>query len=78
MIEYFDELEIYPGSKTTHFRSLRKKTGIEFGDMLFFDDESRNRNVERELGVCTCIVPDGMGIAVFDEAVRRWRKERGK
>lgn len=78
IIDYFDEMEIYPGSKTTHFRSLKKKTGFEYEEMLFFDDESRNRNVERDLGVMTCIVPDGMSVRVFDEGVRRWRKERGR
>lgn len=78
IIDYFDEMEIYPGSKTTHFRSLKKKTGFEYAEMLFFDDESRNRNVERDLGVMTCIVPDGMSVRVFDEGVRRWRKERGR
>jgi len=49
-IEYFDHLEIYPGSKITHFVKLQKATGLKYEDMLFFDDESRNKNVE-SLGV---------------------------
>jgi magnesium-dependent phosphatase 1 len=49
-IDYFDHLEIYPGSKITHFTKLQKATGFGFEEMLFFDDESRNRNVEA-LGV---------------------------
>lgn len=49
-IEYFDFLEIYPGSKITHFVKLQKATGLRYEEMLFFDDESRNRNVE-SLGV---------------------------
>jgi len=49
-IEYFDYMEIYPGSKITHFVKLEKATGLRYEDMLFFDDESRNRNVE-SLGV---------------------------
>jgi len=49
-IEYFDHLEIYPGSKITHFVKLQKATGLRYEDMLFFDDESRNKNVE-SLGV---------------------------
>jgi magnesium-dependent phosphatase 1 len=49
-IEFFDYLEIYPGSKITHFNKLQKATGLKFEEMLFFDDESRNRNVET-LGV---------------------------
>lgn len=76
-IDYFDEFEIYPGSKVTHFQSLYRKTGIEYSDMLFFDDESRNRNVERELGVQMILVPKGVGNAVFDKGVLAWRKRRG-
>ncbi|CCX08909.1 magnesium-dependent phosphatase-1 [Pyronema domesticum] len=77
-IDYFDEFEIYPGSKTTHFKSLAKKTGIHYEDMLFFDDESRNKNVERELGVLMILVPKGVNFQVFDRGVREWRKRRGK
>ncbi|KAG8626971.1 hypothetical protein KVT40_005916 [Elsinoe batatas] len=43
----FDVLEIYPGDKKTHFERIRKKTGLPFEDMLFFDDERRNKNVEK-------------------------------
>ncbi|TVY46921.1 DNA repair protein [Lachnellula occidentalis] len=49
-IEHFDYLEIYPGSKITHFTKLQKASGLAYEDMLFFDDEARNRNVET-LGV---------------------------
>jgi len=43
-------MEIYPGNKITHFNKIQKATGLRFEDMLFFDDESRNKNVE-SLGV---------------------------
>ena len=42
--------EIYPSSKDRHFRSLKSKTGVDFGDMLFFDDERRNIMEVREKG----------------------------
>jgi magnesium-dependent phosphatase 1 len=77
-IDFFDEMEIYPGSKTTHFQSLQKKTGIDYRDMLFFDDEARNRNVERELGVLMILVPDGTNNEDFDRGVREWRKRNVK
>jgi magnesium-dependent phosphatase 1 len=50
-IHFFDHLEIYPGSKIAHFKQLHKITGIPYSEMLFFDDESRNKEVERELGM---------------------------
>jgi magnesium-dependent phosphatase 1 len=43
-------MEIYPGNKITHFNKLQKATGLRYEEMLFFDDESRNKNVET-LGV---------------------------
>ncbi|CED82524.1 Magnesium-dependent phosphatase [Phaffia rhodozyma] len=45
-IDFFDGKEIYPGSKLKHFKRLHEKTGIPYEEMLFFDDESRNKEVE--------------------------------
>ncbi|PSK36000.1 Protein csx2 [Elsinoe australis] len=73
----FDVLEIYPGSKTTHFERIRKKTGLEFGEMLFFDDESRNRNVET-LGVTMRLVRDGVTVEEVEKGVWEWRKRNGR
>ncbi|WFD05865.1 protein-tyrosine-phosphatase [Malassezia vespertilionis] len=50
-IHLFDQLEIYPGSKITHFNKIAQTTGVAFKDMLFFDDERRNAEVQRKLGV---------------------------
>lgn len=76
-IEYFDHLQIYPGSKTTHFERLHRDSGIEYEDMLFFDDESRNKNVE-VLGVTMKLVPRGVSRDVIDEGVKAWRKRHGR
>lgn len=72
-IEYFDYLQIYPGSKTTHFERIQRETGIQYEDMLFFDDESRNKNVE-VLGVVMQLVRDGVTREEVDAGVRSWRK----
>lgn len=53
------------------------REGIAFEDMLFFDDESRNRDVERELGVTFYLVRDGVTRAEIDAGVWEWRKRRG-
>jgi magnesium-dependent phosphatase 1 len=72
-ILFFDSLQIIPGSKTVHVSRVQKQLGVDFSDMIFFDDEARNKNVERELGVFTYLVRDGMTIEVIDEAVKEWR-----
>jgi magnesium-dependent phosphatase 1 len=75
-LDYFDHLEIYPGSKITHFTKLQKATGLRFEDMLFFDDEARNRNVET-LGVTMYLVRDGVNRQEIDNGIREWRKRHG-
>lgn len=76
-ISAFDYLEIYPGSKTAHFASLHKRTGLAYEEMLFFDDESRNKNVE-PLGVVMKLVNDGVTREVIDQGVRKWRERHGR
>lgn len=76
-LSLFDHLEIYPGTKTTHFRSLQKKSGLPFEEMLFFDDEARNRNVE-QLGVIMYLVIDGVTAGEVDKGIRDWRRRNGR
>ena len=89
-ITFFMFREIYPGAKTRHFRHIQSSTksmarkqegipkdGIAYEDMLFFDDESRNRDVERELGVTFYLVRDGVTREEVDAGVWAWRKRRG-
>ncbi|KAI6011820.1 magnesium-dependent phosphatase-1 [Pisolithus marmoratus] len=74
-INFFDQLEIYPTDKTVHFKALHKKTGLPYSEMLFFDDERRNRNVEK-LGVTFILVPEGRGVdnKLFEEGLNEWRR----
>ncbi|KJX95424.1 magnesium-dependent phosphatase-1 like protein [Zymoseptoria brevis] len=73
----FDYMEIYPGSKITHFKALQRKSGIAYEEMLFFDDESRNKNVE-ELGVVMKLVRDGVTVKEIDEGVELWRERNNR
>lgn len=90
-ISFFTFREIYPGAKTRHFRQIQASTkslaknreeiskdGIAYEDMLFFDDESRNRDTERELGVTFYLVRDGVTRVEVDKGVWLWRKKQGK
>ncbi|EKM51009.1 uncharacterized protein PHACADRAFT_128667 [Phanerochaete carnosa HHB-10118-sp] len=72
-IGFFDHLEIYPGSKIPHFQSLHKKTGIPYSEILFFDDERRNAEVE-SLGVTFCLVQRGMDDRTFEKGLAEWRR----
>jgi magnesium-dependent phosphatase 1 len=76
-IDFFDHLQIYPGSKTTHFERIHRDSGIAYEDMLFFDDESRNKNVE-VLGVTMQLIKDGVTRNEIDAGVKSWRKRYGK
>ncbi|KAL1874932.1 hypothetical protein VTK73DRAFT_10358 [Phialemonium thermophilum] len=76
-LDVFDGgLEIYPGSKIRHLEALAKKNGVAFEEILFFDDESRNRDVET-LGVTMCLVRDGISWAEVERGIREWRARRG-
>ncbi|KAI7156406.1 magnesium-dependent phosphatase-1 [Hortaea werneckii] len=76
-IDLFDHLEIYPSSKIAHFQKLQKKSGLDYSEMLFFDDESRNKNVE-ELGVVMQLVRDGVTRAEINRGVEAWRKRNNR
>ena len=90
MSEFFEHKEIYPArTKLDHFshigawfaesRFAEADHELDWTDVLFFDDEVRNKDVERELGVCFWLVEEGEGVSrkVFDQAVGEWRKRKG-
>ncbi|KAL6717499.1 hypothetical protein ACLMJK_005414 [Lecanora helva] len=70
---YFDYLQIFPGDKKQHFAKIQKASAVDYADMLFFDDEVRNRNVE-SLGVVMHLVRDGVTRVEVDKGVREWRR----
>ncbi|KAI0132412.1 magnesium-dependent phosphatase [Xylariales sp. AK1849] len=75
-LEFFDGgLEIYPSSKIRHFEALGKRTGIPYTEMLFFDDESRNRDTET-LGVTMWLVRDGVTWNEIEKGIEEWRRRR--
>lgn len=75
--DIFDYMQIFPGDKKTHFQRIQKACGVAFEEMLFFDDERRNRNVE-SLGVVFWEVPSGVSRAEVDRGVWEWRRRKGR
>ena len=76
-LDYFDYLQIFPGDKKTHFAKIQKQSGVAYENMLFFDDEIRNRNVEG-LGVVMWLVSNGVTRTEVDRGIREWRRRNGK
>ncbi|CCG84308.1 protein of unknown function [Taphrina deformans PYCC 5710] len=72
---FFDKsaIEIYPGSKLRHFKAIHQRTGVPYDEMVFFDDEKRNREVA-QLGVTFVLVPNGVNKGVFQRGLEDWRK----
>ena len=49
---------------------------MEYTDMLFFDDEARNAEVEC-LGVTFILIgSDGVTHGVFEEGLEKWRRQK--
>ena len=76
-LDYFEYIQIFPATKTQHFSRIQQSSGLAYEDMLFFDDEARNSNVQSELGVTFCLVRDGMTKEEVDRGVWEWRRRRG-
>ncbi|KAF6251954.1 acid phosphatase-domain-containing protein [Scenedesmus sp. NREL 46B-D3] len=53
--------EIYPGSKLAHFKAIHKRSGIDYADMLFFDNERWNITEVSRLGV------KSSGLSMFEQ-----------
>ncbi|XP_071447028.1 magnesium-dependent phosphatase 1-like [Hetaerina americana] len=62
---YFSYIVIYPGTKTKHLKDLRMHTGVEFEDMLFFDDDKRNIREVSRLGVTSVQVENGITMEIL-------------
>lgn len=76
--QFFEYKEIFPGRKTTHFANLKKRSGVEFKDMLFFDDEERNIADVSSLGVTCFLVEGSMTLEVLYNGVQKWLKDNNR
>ncbi len=58
--KYFDLKEIYPNSKIAHFKKIQNHFKLPYSEMIFFDDEYRNIEEVRRLGVNVVFVDEGI------------------
>lgn len=65
----FAFVELGFSDKKEHFKRLKKKTGIAYSSMVFFDNEMRNIVSVQELGVKCIYTPDGMTREAWHEAL---------
>lgn len=76
--KYIDYKEIYPGSKIFHFVKIKKASGVEFCDMLYFDDEKDH--LAEVAGTCTGITTywadRGVSEEIMEEAFLTFAKNR--
>lgn len=64
------------GSKIAHFQEIKKLTGVDYKDMVFFDDEMRNRDVQDRLGVTFVLVNEGVTRQAFDRGIKLWSERQ--
>ncbi|KAF4519076.1 hypothetical protein B566_EDAN001668 [Ephemera danica] len=69
---FFTYKEIYPGCKKTHFSKFKKATGLDYSEMLFFDDEYRNIRDTVSIGVTAILVDEGFDSGVLEEGLRKF------
>ncbi|KAG7176003.1 magnesium-dependent phosphatase 1-like [Homarus americanus] len=70
--KYFTYIEIYRGSKITHFKRFKSESGIDFSEMLLFDDEHRNKRDLDTIGVMMIMVIGGVTHKLVTEGLDKF------
>jgi magnesium-dependent phosphatase 1 len=65
--KYFDIKEIYPGNKREHLIKIREKVNCPFDQIVFFDDEERNIEAVKSLGVASVLVNSGISLEIVNQ-----------
>ena len=74
----FDFVTKLKGNKQQHLTKIKKESGLEFSDMIFFDDQMGNIKDVSQLGVTSVLTPRGVTRALFDKGLKSYANgERG-
>jgi len=76
ILDTSSQTEIYSGSKRAHFAEIRKRSGVPFNEMLFFDNERLNITEVSQLGVTCLYTPGGMSEGFWAEGLDLYARNR--
>lgn len=76
--DVFSFIEIYRRDKDRHFHALNKKTGIDYCDMIFYDNQMNNHEIVKKLGVTCVFTPDGLDKKLFQKSLGNFPSKDGK
>ncbi|EGZ19492.1 hypothetical protein PHYSODRAFT_327742 [Phytophthora sojae] len=71
-------VEIYPTCKVAHFKEFEQQSGLAYEDMLFFDDEYRNIQDIKKLGVTCQYCEDGLTWSSWLHGMEAYQKSKKK
>ena len=66
---------IYPKNKQIHLQKIKQESGIEYEDMLFFDNEVWNLRDVEHLGVTCVHTPNGLSMKDFELGLKMHRQK---
>lgn len=58
------------------FSRLKSKSGVDYEDMIFFDDEERNIRDVGGLGVLAVYAPHGVSHALVRDAFAKFKRSK--
>ena len=67
-----DCIEIYEGYKDRHLAEIKKKSGAQFEEMIFFDDRGDNCHTVARLGVTVVHTPHGVTRQLWEMGMDRF------
>ncbi|KAJ7735017.1 acid phosphatase-domain-containing protein [Mycena metata] len=60
---------VRPGDKRKHFKEIKRQTLMDYKDMIFFDDDSKHRNVKRKGVTFVKVGDEGLDSSTFQRGL---------